>query len=498
MNLVSGHLPSSAEISAFWTETLDTFLCDRDLSEVRAFSSGQLDVVRRGQLERLQASLDDDVFERLSLWERAHSEDKGGVAAKPPFTEAKEGVFAFDLPHASLRWIRDNGEWMLWCQKHPPFDVQMDELTEAGMLTPAQAHAIFSHAAAGGGCIAIGPARHVADRWVVALAKALAAHRWLACGRRGADVPWASSLPTHDEDWLHAHRTQLRCGAEGFFAWGLSLDDFAKLCRARLGCLGIYGVRVASLQQLQECLAAEGCSSDSAASQVCVFAHDAEGNARLVAHHLAADLRGALDAGVPTSGASAAAAPWVTQQKTPLSPLHAREPRVSAAELRTRTAVPHDVSMDDPFDGLPPLEPLPPGPPHGWASDSPDDDPGWELGSGDVSFGKPDAPAPVPGMDRGERDAASRSASEGPHGFDAVMSEVRARPTFTPRAPLPHPLAHKLQTDPFGGLTLEPPEGTGREAGAPPTPHVGSAGGTEEGVGDFPRVGSPGSVTSEK
>ena len=71
---------------------------------------------------------------------------------------------------------------------------------------------------------------------------------------------------------------------------------------------------------------------------------------------------------------------------------------------------------------LPPLRPLPPGPPEGWGDGSPAD-PGWELDSG----------------------------------FAEVLESVANRPKFQPPPPPVHPQTQSLKEKPLAGISLEPP-----------------------------------------
>ena len=101
---------------------------------------------------------------------------------------------------------------------------------------------------------------------------------------------------------------------------------------------------------------------------------------------------------------------------TPAPPVlvPAPEPIVSQTEIPNMPDALHQE--------LPPLRPLPPGPPEGWGSESPAD-PGWELDSG----------------------------------FSEVLESVANRPKFHPNPPPMHPQAQTLKEKPFGGISLEPP-----------------------------------------
>lgn len=101
---------------------------------------------------------------------------------------------------------------------------------------------------------------------------------------------------------------------------------------------------------------------------------------------------------------------------------------------------------------LPPLKPLAPGPPDGWAHADVEVSPGWELD---------DDGAPLAPVDPHEpRGLAAHLDEEGAARFEATLREVQRRPTFKPRPPQEHPQARQLRgEDPLAGLTLEPPPG---------------------------------------
>ena len=452
------------------TESLQVFLSDRDVSEIRAQSSGGIQVVRRGRWERLQASLEPEIFEALER--HAHTQAGDGK-------RKNAGVIpvAIDLPCAELRWNERVSGQEIWCHKHPPYDVTVDELVDSGVVSATDAESVLSHAAGGGGCLVLGPARYHTDRWVIALANALGTQRWMACARPGAEISWADCSLAPGQEWVEACRTQLLRGAEGLFTWGLSSAQFLQLCQARLGGLGIYGLRIASLEQLLELLDANDVRCTSAATQACVLGHDASGNMKLALHRFGAVPDNPLIHGRQDAPGVARELREVAPAQAPVVP---NDP-ISAAPPSRPTSIP-DAVLDDPFEGLPPLEPLPPGPPNAWASNAPNDDPGWELGGGNP-VGTPSGAASTTG-----------TPGESNTGFADVMNQVRARPTFQPRPPDPHPLARKLQTDPFGGLTLEPPAGeyepakeardapagTNPKSEQPPEPVSGSQPGPQE------------------
>ena len=460
MTSVAGNVRDASEMTAFLADALQVFLEDRDVSEIRAHSSGELRLLRRGRWERLQAALEPDIFNALEVFNQSQIDH--APTPKSPSSEAFRTSIVIDLPRAELLWSNITNGAEIWCQKHPPYDVTIEEFVDSGLVSAADAEEIVSHAAQGGGCLVLGPARHYVDRWVIAMAQALGAHRWMTCAKPNVEVPWADSIDLHEADWISACQTHLLRGVEGFFTWGLAPQPFLRLCQSRLGALGIYGIRIASLEQLLELLEANEASCASVATQVCAMGYDGDGAMRLVHHRF----------GTPLSAQGKNPFPYVALvdddgygHRSPGLAVGTEPVTREDAALRTtpsRARVPPDVVLDDPFEGLPPLEPLPPGPPNAWASTSPNDDPGWELGNGNLHG----EPSDTNGA-RGERSASLPAVQDGTEGgassgFADMMNQVRARPTFQPRPPAPHPLARKLQTDPFGGLTLEPPVGDGR------------------------------------
>jgi hypothetical protein len=81
--------------------------------------------------------------------------------------------------------------------------------------------------------------------------------------------------------------------------------------------------------------------------------------------------------------------------------------------------------------------------PDAWASEHADDDPGWELVTA------PDLSEPVHAPS--EPQTAPRPGS-----FDEALASKRGKPSFAPRRAAS---GQAMRTDPFGGLTLEPPPG---------------------------------------
>jgi hypothetical protein len=134
--------------------------------------------------------------------------------------------------------------------------------------------------------------------------------------------------------------------------------------------------------------------------------------------------------------------------------MNVRPAEVSGLRERPRSSsgAAVDAQFVDGAEPLPPLDALP----SSWASNAPDDDPGWELG---------DPVPPEDAMTPSGPVSASTSTNAPKGSFDAALAKQKARPSFAPRAPATHPQAASLRgrdakgADPFGGLTFEPPPG---------------------------------------
>lgn len=416
-----------APLEAVLRAELSTLLDDHDVSAVRALFGAPLEVMRRGRRERLEAALATALFEQLGEALARRTPDEGLLCAP------------LDRHRVTLGRLPD-GRPLLFVQKAPSLDVSLEDLEDECLLPAGLGAELLAVAAEGHGLVALGPAPVGADRLVAAIARALAERLGVALASEG-DASWASPLPAGGGGVVARFTLAAACGADAALAFALSLDEAAALAGAATGALRLVSVRCPSAAHLEAALAARAAPVAGLAGQLCVLGYDAQGRPRLVEYH-------APQAATPREGAP---------REPPREPARepAREPPPARPDLlSSAAALPPSSSVGDgalspvpglrvPLDGLPPLGPLPAGPPVAWASTSPEDDPGWELSG-----------PPPPGAGLG---AASEppAADGGP--FARVMAEVRGRPTFTPRPPAPHPQARQLQDDPFGGLTFEPP-----------------------------------------
>ncbi|MCC7071282.1 MAG: hypothetical protein IT383_08165 [Deltaproteobacteria bacterium] len=361
---------------------LGALLRDRDVGELQCLEGGFLQVLRRGRRERLDAVLEGPLFGLV----RDHG--------------AERQLIALRLRGGHQLWAGPcvDGRCALRVLKAPQLDVELDALADEGMLPPGLSTELAA-AAAQGGVLVLGASR--AGRQRLACAVARTAQRALAFAAVGERTAPLFPCPAGADVAAQAHAADA-LGFDALFALELTPAACAQLMQAGAALPLVASVRAPSTEAMSHALA--GAPLDALAALVCVVGVGPDGRPRLMEMHGAADPGGPADA----SGAPAAA------------------PRLALG--RAPSAPPSGASA--PGDELPPLAV----PPSTWASDEPDDDPGWELA------GLPaDAAAPAPGS------------------FDAALARQSARPPFAPRAPRPHPQAAALAGNPFGGLTFEPP-----------------------------------------
>ena len=387
---------------------LDALLADRDVSAIRADASGLFEVVRRGRREPLDARLDAALFEALSEGMRALAPGGG------PLALAWQGH--------RLTTFAAGDRVVLFVEKAPALGVTLADLEEEGLLPPGLAEELVALLLEGHGLLVVGPARSGRDRLAVAAARAAASCLTVA-ELSGRSAEWLAEVPLPSGDLGARLETARGFGVDVGLCLGVTLDEVAALAARPSGLALVASVTCASAAQLNAAAASSGARAvlDAVAGQVCVLGYAPDGRARLLEHH------------VPAHAATQAVEAAPAAVAAPSRPT----PRPAPAPALPHAALP-------PLEGLPPLEPLAPGPPTGWASSSPDDDPGWEL-----SDGAPPAQVDEP--------PATRPAADSE--FDRVLADVRGRPSFTPRPPDMHPQARRLQGDPFGGLTFEPPRG---------------------------------------
>lgn len=430
---------------------LGALLRDRDVSEIDSLEGGMLQVVRRGRRERLDSLLEGPLFALL----------RDALAARAP--DPAQGVAPAGVLRARLKGGHElgvgtlvDGRLALRITKAPSLDVRLEALVEEGLLPPGIPEELVAAVLAGGGLVVLGPSRAGRQRVVAAVVRALQARlsffgvsSALAAllpvpAAAGGDASAAARLT------LTRARDAVALGADALCAFELDGAELAALVRASPGVPLVASVAATSMDALAAAL--DGVPVVAAASHSAVVGHGPDGQPRLLelhgppaAHPVALAASGASgDDDDDDDDRSGSRLPSIDEDAAApreVSGLRARPLRTSIAASAAM------VVVEEP--GLPPLTALP----AGWASDAPDDDPGWELAGAPVGEGS--AP-PTPGS------------------FDAVLSAQKRRPSFAPRAPEPHPQAGALQggagataksrglgVDPFGGLTFEPPPGGG-------------------------------------
>ncbi|MFZ9890036.1 MAG: hypothetical protein ACO3JL_21270, partial [Myxococcota bacterium] len=382
-------------------------------------------VSRRGRRERLPLSLNESLFSALRQWLGASVEES----------------FPLD-GHRGTVLLTTEGGVLFALVKRPVHDVLLAALVEETLLSADEAHQLVAAILTGHSVFITGPAREAARRLSIALARALSEHAVVMNLDDNLFVPWALPAPLPGATSLERAHAAARIGVETVLSTSMSPEEALLFHDAALASVVIARVDVATPAALMNASSeSEFAARSSFAAQVVQVGRGPSGRPR--AH-------------VVKAAPAATSWPALAPTLDPASPL----PAQAAAAVTTRSPSPGSLQtvgvpafgqlraglgrtpvVD--VDELPPLAPLPAAPPSAWASTDHDDGPGWELGD-------PDATP----SDRTEGGLATTST------FGTVLSEVRARPNFVPRPPAPHPQTRALRTDPFGGLSLEPPGGT--------------------------------------
>lgn len=392
---------------------LGALLRDRDVSEVHCLEGGFLQVLRRGRRERLDAVLEGPLFDLVR--------DLVRERVREPTEEHRTITLRLRGGHRLSAAPCLDGRHALRVVKAPTLDVDLTALADEGLVPPGMP-AELAAAAAQGGVLVLGASR--AGRQRLACAVARAAQRSLAFAAVGERTAQLFPSPAGVDVAAQA-RAADALGFDALFALELEPQDCLQLLHTGPALPLVASVRAPTPDALGHALG--DASAGALATLVCVVGVGPDGRPQLVEVHGAVDASGHADA--------ASAPPTPAAATSRLGPL----------------ATP--ATSSDARDELPALGALP----SAWASDAPDDDPGWEL-AGLAG----DAPAPTPGS------------------FDAALARQAARPPFSPRAPRPHPQAAALAGNPFGGLTFEPPA-------APPGSEPGDVGAGQGDPDEEPR-----------
>ena len=380
---------------------LGALLLDRDVSEVQCLEGGFLQVIRRGRRERLDALLEGPLFELL----REEGGERGLVTCR-----LRGG-------HRLVVAPCGDGRQALRILKAPSLDVELDALVAEQLLPPGLPEELVA-AASLGGVLVLGPSR--AGRQRVATAVARAAQRTLAFASLTEVTAALFPMPAGDDVAARA-RAADALGFDALFALDLDGHDCARLLAAAVGLPVVASARATTMEALAQALG--GAPAGALAPLCCVVAATPDGRPRLFEVH------GSIE------GASL----------EPTAPEASLRPQPSRG-LALGPGAGDDDDDDLGAEDAPPLAELP----TAWASDAPDDDPGWELAGLPAEAAQPAGAVSGPTAPVGPSTGAS---------FDAALARQAARPSFQPRPPRPHPQAATLRGpgNPFGGLTFEPP-----------------------------------------
>lgn len=461
---------------------LGALLADKDVSEIASLEGSFVEVRRRGRRERLDVMIEGPLFALL----RDAGAERGVVRMRTAGTQSG-GVHtgAHDVVAGPLA----DGRIALRIVKTGAPEATFESLVEEGVLPPGVDLELRAAVLEGAGVIVAGPARAARKRVVGAIVRALA-ERLSFFGATDSlaslvAVPLEKGAPVVDKA-----KAAAALGCDVIAALDISPHTAVTLARAELGVPFVVSIAAPSWDGIEAAFDDARMHVSAFAGTTAIIGHGPDGAARL------AELRGPMRAegmndapssapnptargsaantsatlasrGLPSSTPSPAASPSPSSSMrdvaapAEVSGLRARPSFASASSASSLSSMRDARSQEGaPLDdALPPLAALP----AAWASDAPDDDPGWELGEPPPAGGD-DPPSTSPSMP-----TSATNASGAPKGsFDAALAAAgKGKPSFAPRAPKPHPQTAQLRGapmggaggDPFGGLTLEPPPG---------------------------------------
>ena len=382
------------DLASATAAALGALLLDKDVSGVDVVEGGLPELVRRGRRERLQLLVEGPLFAVLR--------ERG----------ADNALFEVDLPggvHLAAGPLLD-GRVALSLRRAAPTDVSLSDLVEEGLVPVGVPDELVAALHLGLGLVVLGPASSARTRLTVAVARAVS--QQLRVMALGTDVP-AQSVPAPrvagDDDLVARARAASALGADVLYAHAVTVVELASLLRASLPVPLLASVAVSNMALLREGL---GTLSPLTVGSAAVVGFDPEGCPRLLELH-------------GDSGASSS---------SPSSPSSSSS--LPSSSSSTLSSVDDDtVAPDD----APPAE---------WASQDIDDDPGWELGP-------VQSPSSLPSSLPSLSLLPASTSPPAPGSFDAALQSVARRPSYTPRAPAPHPQHSALRGT--GGLTFEAP-----------------------------------------
>ena len=315
---------------------------------------------------------------------------------------ADNALFEVDLPggvHLAAGPLLD-GRVAVSVRRAAPTDVNLSDLVEEGLVPVGVPDELVAALHLGLGLVVLGPASSARTRLSVAVARAVS--KQLRVMALGTDVP-AQSVPAPrvagDDDLVTRARAASALGADVLYAHAVTVVELASLLRASLPVPLLASVAVSNMALLREGL---GTLSPLTVGLAAVVGFDPEGCPRLLELH-------------GDSGASSS---------SPSSSLPSSSSSSTLSSVDDDTVAPDDA------------------PPAEWASQDIDDDPGWELGP-------VQSPSSLPSL------LPASTSPPAPGSFDAALQSVARRPSYTPRAPAPHPQHSALRGT--GGLTFEAP-----------------------------------------
>lgn len=407
-------MDASPEVADAVEQGLGALLSDRDVGEVASLEGGMLQVVRRGRRQRLDARLEGPLFALL------HDALAASIPVGATASDAAQGSSTLRMRlrggHVLTCAALADGRLALRVVRAPVVEVSLDDLVQEGLLPAEIPHELVAAARAGTGVLVLGTSRSGRQRVLVALARAVQ-DRYALFGLTD-ELSALLPVPLPRGAGITARALAAAAlGADALCALDLAATDVAALAQLCPGPPLLASVAAPTVDALEGAL--EGVPRAAVAGHIAVVGHGPDGEPRLLEMH-----------GPPVLSEPATDGGATDEEHADLEPDELLPAVVHPRGDRGRST---DESQDD--TGVPALEVLP----AAWASDAPDDDPGWELA------GQPSTP-PTAGS------------------FDAALASQKQRPSFAPHVPPQHPQARTLQArglgkDPFGGLTFEPPPG---------------------------------------
>jgi hypothetical protein len=450
----------SEDLASALTEAMGSLLADADVSELWVVEQGAPLCTRRGKKETLPVEIERNIFKLL----------KEALGERPSLRfRLADGHVVQVLASAG----RNQGLGFN-VEMRPSRLSTLSDLVEEDLVSASLATELADFIRRGEGVIVVGQPRGIRIRLAGALAQIAAG---LFRTTQVDDGPLWEGLRPLPLDLQAAPAERVAAaravGVETFFDPNLTRAGLEKTYDSTTGLMVIGALDTPNLRALFGQLGVTWKSGQDlipwphalvgVASAAIQVGFDNAGFPAVVDHLF---LEGGRPLGATQMAPQAAAPRAMPSPVLPSSPPVATVPALSPGSSAVQVYAPEpEVEA-----GPPPLAP-----PSGWSPGKEDLGPGWELGDvptdleNDIPIpeGIEDLAAEHPDDQNDDDDEvayddeslASPGAVGQSPGFEGALERARRdqKPTFVPHPPPVHPQTHKLQADPFGGLTLEPP-----------------------------------------